>query len=706
MCNMKNMGAYMAAELEEMIVGALSGEEKEIQQLSNRIKSSEVQELRDAQASFDSMLDSWDETIAKNETMAKLCIELAEKDALEGQIFRTALNNAAKYLLPPYISSQTVLKALGARDAEVPASEVASRLKKLQKIKSGCLVYLADSKIWGKVSTIDKGTATLGINSLSAGNLLSLPISSALSAAVFFDANPEMFNILVPDRNHLPASSKFKDVFNRNALTELTEARLKEILTRLIVPECMAIDAFQTWWSEVPQVAVAGKRAPWDARSILELDTLLAPHEASGVKLGAEETAKLATLFGRLRITMTSKDVTMLGNNIARLSISNPMPVLTEMFQPLRGKAPFWPAEVANAQIGKDLEVWGHISIKLLPAFVKASKVVYTEEELAAFGCILPLRCLTTLFEALEQKTVAGTIFSQQKLSADILLYIWKNRTKLPRNLVSIVDMKNVAEAISVEGLPKEWTAAVRDLKRTLFEKADFQKFLIENADGDIPSIIDALQRVRTFQMGECQSLLVKLARHSEELKAHIENEGGKRLMGAGETDSPAAQPDITSQASFTKLTQELEDIVTVQIPENVKAIEHARGFGDFRENAEYDAAKERRRFLHRRRSELENLVATIHTTNFKDIKINDYVVLGSTVTLADASGKTSDYYVLGALDGDPDNNRISYKTKLGEILMAAKVGDTVKLPGIGDRTVKAVAALPEAMRKELAEEA
>lgn len=698
----------MAAELEELIVGALSGEENEIHQLSTKIKSSDAQELRDAQANFDSMLDTWDEAVAKSEVMARLCVELAEKDVLEGQIFRNALHNAVKFLLPPYISSQTVLKAVGARDAEVPTSEAASRLKKLQKIKSGCLVYLSDSKIWGKVASIDKGTATLGINSLAAGNLLSLPVSSALQSAVFFDANPEMFNILVPDRHRLPPAPKFKDVFNHNALTELSEARLKEIVTRLIVPDCMAIDAFQVWWNETPQTAaVRGKRAPWDARSVLELNTLLVPMEASGgVKLGIEETAKLAKLFGHLRVPMAPKDVTMLGDCIAMLSAVNPSPVLTEMFQPLRGKAPFWPAEVANARIGKDLEVWGHISMKLLPAFIKASKVVYTEKELAELGCILPLRCLNLLFESLEPKIVAEAIVSRPKLSSDILLYLWKNRTKLPRNLVSIVDMNHVAEAISAEGLPKEWTTAERELKRTLFEKDGFQKFLIENADGDIPSIIDALQRVRTFQMGECQSILVKLARHSDELMAHIENEGGKRLMGAGETETSAAQPDITSQASFTKLTQELEDLITVQIPENVKAIEHARGFGDFRENAEYDAAKERRRFLHRRRAELENLVATIQTTNFKNVKINDHVVLGSTVTLADASGKTTDYYVLGALDGDPDNNRISFKTKLGEILTTTKVGDTVKLPGLGDRTVKAVSALPEAMRKELAEEA
>lgn len=697
----------MAAELEELIVGALSGDDDAISKLTVKTKSSEIQELRDNAGHFDTLFDALDEVISKSEIVSRLCIDLAERDALDSQTFRNALNSAVKCLLPPYISSQTVLKAIGARDPEVQASEVAARLKKLQKIKSGCLVYQSDSKVWGKVTSIDKGTATLGINSLAAGNLLSLPISSALGNASFFDANPEMFNILVPDRHRLPSAQKFKEIFTHNALTELSDTRLKEIITRLLVPEIMAIDAFQTWWSETPkQTLPGGKRAPWDARSVLELNTLLAPLEASGgVKLGEEESAKLAKLFGHLRVPMSPKDVTMLGDCVAMLAAANPVPVLMDLFRPLRGKAPFWPADVKAAEIGKELEVWGHISMKLLPAFIKASRVLYTDEELAELGCVLPLRCLNLLFESIEQKAVAAAIFEKRLLTSDILLYLWKNRTKLSRNLTSIVDMGRIAEAISMENLPKEWTSAQRELKRALFEKAEFQKFVIENADGDIPSIIDALQRVRTFQMGECQSIMVKLSRHSEELRNRIESGEGKRLMGDADGGTQA-QTDITSVASLSRVAKELEDIINVQIPENVVAIAHARSFGDFRENAEYDAAKERRRFLHRRRAELENIVNTIHTTDFKNVKIADHIVIGSTATLADASGKTTDYYVLGALDGDPDNNCISYKTKMGEILTAAKVGDKIKLPGVGERTVKAVSPLPEEMRKRLAEEA
>ena len=423
------------------------------------------------------------------------------------------------------------------------------------------------------------------------------------------------------------------------------------------------------------------------------------------MKLQEEDAAKLEKLFSHLRVPLSPKDVTMLGDCIAMLAQGNPESILKNMFTPLRGKAPFWPADVKNAAIGKDLEVWGHISIKLLPAFIKATRLLYTEEELAELGMVLPLRCLAALFASIDIHAVAAAIFKHNILTSDILLYLWKNRTKLPKNLTSIVDMGHIAEAISMEGLPKEWTSAERELKRALFEKNDFQKFVIENADGDTSSIIDSLQRVRTFQMGEVQSLLVKLSRHSDELKDRIESGAGRSLMGNEETAS-IEQPDISSVASMSKISKELEDIINVQIPENVKAIAHARSFGDFRENAEYDAAKERKRFLNRRRAELENLIGSIHAVNFRDIKVNDHIVVGSVATLADSDGKETLYYILGALDGDPEKNHISYKTKMGEILTKAKVGDKITLPGIGERTVKKVSPLPEELRKTLAEEA
>ena len=154
-------------------------------------------------------------------------------------------------------------------------------------------------------------------------------------------------------------------------------------------------------------------------------------------------------------------------------------------------------------------------------------------------------------------------------------------------------------------------------------------------------SFVYALQGSKFFLPGEQQSLLVKLARLSEPLRILIESGEGKKLMGGvrrqnGEdADVPAAEsPTITSVYSHKRLIKELEDIIRIHIPENRESLKVARAHGDFRENAEYDAAKERRNFLSQRRNELEHQIMMIQPINFKNIEVKDRVVIGSTAPL------------------------------------------------------------------------
>ena len=692
------------AELDDLILAALSGKDECIAKLAATTKELEVSALRNSAANFDVLFEEWNNAESYSTVQAAFVAKLAERDALESQSFRNALFETAKVILPPYISSQAVLKAVGARDTAVQTHEVMLRVAKLQKIPTGALVYFPESKNWGKLSAVDRVSATFSIQSLKTGNLNSYPVAIAFSSVYFFEPHQEMFNMIAPGSS-LPASASYRKLFRAHSITELSDEKLKAIVQGIVVPVCFNLESFEAWWSkEAAPTGVAGQRAPWEARSVLELSNLLAPYaDKGGIAFNEEQAAQLALMFKKLRPNMVTKDAVQLAECIAVLSEANSGEILEILFSSLRGVAPFWPATVEKIAISKQLEVWGHVSVKALTHFIKASCQLYTPEEMAALGCKLPGKCLNVLFFAVSMKEVAAAIFAEKNLSSDVLMFLWKNRTKLPKNLTFIVDMERIAKALSMDGLPKEWASAQRDLKRSLFEKEDFQKFVIDNADGDIPSIIDAIQKIRTFQTGEYQSLMVKLARHSEELQAHIEK-AAKRFMGKNADASVADQIPVTSRASLAKLVKELEDIVEVQIPENVKAIAHARSYGDFRENAEYDAAKERRRFLHRRRNELETTIGSVESTDFSGIKISDMVVLGSMVTLTDKAGKDTVYYILGAWDGDPDRNRISYRTVLGEALMEKKIGATVKIPN-GEFTVKAIAALPEDLRKELADD-
>jgi transcription elongation factor GreA len=146
------------------------------------------------------------------------------------------------------------------------------------------------------------------------------------------------------------------------------------------------------------------------------------------------------------------------------------------------------------------------------------------------------------------------------------------------------------------------------------------------------------------------------------------------------------------TKAGFEKLKRELENLKRVLIPENIKAIEEARGHGDISENAEYQYAKERQSFLHGRQQEIENSLATSQIVELNGLT-GDKVVFGTTVSFADVdSGDTTRYQLVGPYESDVAQNRISVTSPIGRALIGKSVGEAVrvKTPG-GVREVEIV---------------
>ena len=698
--------------LDDLIVAAAQeNNDAAVIKLLSEIKTCDVKLLKDAAANFDFLFEAWDDTVAKFDDKAAVCLYLAENSVLDTQNFRTALHNAVRKFLPPYISSPGIAKTVGARDQSVPVHDVAARIRKLRKLKTNAFVYQIESQSWGRVVNVDKVVATIAVNTFATGAQLSIPIANALAGCLFFEPSVEMTSIIATEKRNLKPAGFYRQKLEKYSLGDLSETKIKDLLFRMFVPQILSQEEFAKWWAsaDAPAAAAPRQRAFQDARSILELSTLLAPLDPAAVKVDMEAAQKLSKLFLHLKPVMSPKDLEMLAECIAMLADSADAETLKVMYQPLRGKVAFWPREINESIPLKQLEIWGRLSVRHFTGFLKAASLVYDRLEIAKLATILPLRCISIMFESLTVDDISDAVFAANSLNSDILLAIWKNRAKFPHELTSFLTMANISAALSVEGLPKEWAAAQRELKKSLFDKADFQKFVLANAGSNIPSVITAIQRMRNMAPGECQSLLVKLSRHSEALKEQIESGEGRKLLAAQDAEAgkkPKEGPPMTSIRSYKGLVAELDNIVKVQVPENNKAIEHARGFGDFRENAEYDAAKERRRFLQRRRSELEMLIATVQPIDFRAIRIDpEKVSFGTMVTAESPDGKTTDYCIVGAWDGDPDRNLVSYKTKFGETLLGAKVGETVKLPDGETITIKKISPLPDALAKELSPE-
>ncbi len=700
----------MKETLDKLIADAMMPDnEIAVRNLLQELKKIDTEILKEASGALGELCIAWEEGVTKSEDKANICVLLAEMSVLDTPDFRGSLHAAIRKLLPPYLASGAVVKAIGAKDESVPASEAAQRLRKLQRLRSTALVYQYDSFQWSKIHSIDNVTGTIAISPLNGGSVSSVPIASAIFSLHFFNMTPDIMNLLYPGKINYRSADEYRKIFRACTLSRLTDQKLHDIVQRIMIPDIMNRDLFENWWStEGGAGTVAGtaasERAFWNARSIFELYTLLTPLMKDGsVSMTADAAATLTKLFARVKRDIQPKDIAMLTECISALATANTAEVMAPVFQPLRGVVPFWPARITKELPLAALEAWGKLSVKNMTGFVKAASMLYTADELALLATMLPLKCIGPVFEVLPVQTVHSTILAQKALSCDMILWIYRNRKALPNRIATAIDMARCISALSVEKLPKEWTAAQRDLQKSLFDKADFQKYIIDNADGDIPSIIGGLQRYRHFQHGERQSVMVKLSRQSEEIKDYLESGAGSKLMGAAAKTKTEKAP-VTSLASHKRLSDELNDLVSVQIPENAAAVALARSYGDLRENAEYDAAKERRRFLHRRRAELEKTLNFIQPTAFKDIEINDHAVVGSVVVLAAADGSEDrEYYLLGAWDGDPEKRYISYKTKIGEALLDKKVGDVAEIPGAGKFTIKAVKALPESLRKALA---
>lgn len=133
--------------------------------------------------------------------------------------------------------------------------------------------------------------------------------------------------------------------------------------------------------------------------------------------------------------------------------------------------------------------------------------------------------------------------------------------------------------------------------------------------------------------------------------------------------------------AKIRKEIKELERLIKVDIPRDLAA---AAAHGDLRENAEYQAAKEKQAFSMTRLRELRDRVhgaEVVRPSDFPD----DIVTLLKRVKVKDVdSGEVEEYVILGDGDTDLEKNIISYRSPLANCLIGHKKGEVIaaELPG------------------------
>jgi transcription elongation factor GreA len=138
------------------------------------------------------------------------------------------------------------------------------------------------------------------------------------------------------------------------------------------------------------------------------------------------------------------------------------------------------------------------------------------------------------------------------------------------------------------------------------------------------------------------------------------------------------------TKEGYEKIKNELDRLIKVERPKNIRDIEEARAHGDLSENAEYHAAKERQGHIDAKKRELEHKLVHAQIIDVSRLT-NEKAVFGATVTLGDTdTGETRKYTLVGQEEADIKKGKISVQSPVGKALIGHKVGDvvTIKAPG------------------------
>lgn len=125
---------------------------------------------------------------------------------------------------------------------------------------------------------------------------------------------------------------------------------------------------------------------------------------------------------------------------------------------------------------------------------------------------------------------------------------------------------------------------------------------------------------------------------------------------------------------------KELEDELAALVAKRgpiAEAIKSARELGDLAENAEYQAARQEQERTESRISEVEHILRNAEL--IKESKGDSKVRLGSRVTLNNA-GKKKEFQVVGTVEADPLEGKISDESPLGRAVIGKKVGDEIEI--------------------------
>ena len=136
----------------------------------------------------------------------------------------------------------------------------------------------------------------------------------------------------------------------------------------------------------------------------------------------------------------------------------------------------------------------------------------------------------------------------------------------------------------------------------------------------------------------------------------------------------------ILTDEGLQKLENELEELKTVKRKEIANKIKVALSFGDLSENSEYDEAKNEQAFVESRIIQIENMLKNAKILDQSDVS-TEKVSMGSKVKVKDLEfDEEICYQIVSSAESNPDENKISDESPIGQALLSQKIGQSVEI--------------------------
>ena len=143
----------------------------------------------------------------------------------------------------------------------------------------------------------------------------------------------------------------------------------------------------------------------------------------------------------------------------------------------------------------------------------------------------------------------------------------------------------------------------------------------------------------------------------------------------------PSSEPTLLTPEGQAQLEAELQHLRSTKRREVALRIKRAAELGDRSENSEYEDAKNEQAFVEGRIQELDRLLRNVKVINGPSGKTPSVVSVGTTVEIIDtATGDRFTYTIVGPVEVDPAQGRISHLSPVGAALMGCSPGDTVRV--------------------------